>query len=89
MLLIAMEQIVTEVVTFGNEAKTFTKSSSKSFASRRPLAEALQHIMDFKIRFNAQYSEQAVDYRLLTVSTIDELSDELRKALNLQLAETL
>lgn len=89
MLLIMMEQIQSEVVSFGNEARKVAKSTSVSFATRYTLERALRQIRAFKEAYNAQCPDQVVDYRLLTVSVIDDLPDDLCRELKLCVVEHL
>ena len=89
MLLIMMEQITNEVVTFGNEIKTFTKSQQVSFATYGDLPSAIKSITQAKKRYNKNFPDRTFDYRLLMVNTIEDLSASLLDELDLALTENL
>ena len=89
MLLIMMEQITNEVVTFGKEIKTFSKGQQVSFATRGDLPSALKSIVKAKTRHNKNFPDKTLDYRLLMVNAIEDISDSLLGELELVLAENL
>ena len=89
MLLIMMEQITNEVVTFGKEIKTFSKGQQVSFATRGDLPTALSRIVKAKQRHNKYYPDKTLDYRLLMVNTVEDIPDSLLAELELVLTENL
>jgi len=89
MLLIMMRQSTTEVINFGNEAKTITTHGEVSFATRKNLNHALLRILYFRDQFNKEFGDNTIDYRLLSVSEVEDIPDPLLEDLKLKLAERL
>jgi hypothetical protein len=90
MLLIMMEQITTEIVTFGKEVKPFEKGLQLSFASRAlALPDALRRIMDWRTRYNKRFPEMTLDYRLLMVNTVEDIPDALLAELKMTLVDNM
>jgi len=90
MILITLNEWVGPGKKLSREEKIATQCNEKqiSIASRKTLREAVDMIIKYQNAYNYRY-RLAVNFRLLQVNTIDELSDEQLDFLKVQLAESL
>lgn len=60
-----------------------------AFATRLPLRDALVRIRRYQDAFKAHYTVRSVEFRLVAVSNIDDLSDQQLDAAQVELVEHL
>lgn len=66
-----------------------TKNSLKAFATRLPLEESLTALAEYQDAYNRNHVSIAVNFTLISVCTIDELSDATLERMQVQRIEKL
>ena len=90
MLLLTMNEWLGPGRKMSLEESSQTKAfeSKIALATRSTLTEALKHIHQYELAFNENY-RLAVNFKLLSVSTIDDVNDESLADVDVAIVENL
>ncbi len=75
-------------MTYENRKKFPAENSTIAFASNKPLQEALEFIINYQKSYNEKYN-LAINFKLLSVTTIDFIPTETLDYLGVTLAENI